>query len=95
MVGRGTGRGWGAIRAHLHLLKSLEAVRGCPRGRFRSGVLASCLSACKQGDGQRSGAIMSGEVLGAWRASSAFCGGINLPEGILERSTGSVASIAP
>ena len=55
--------------------------------------MASCLLACKQGDGQRSGAIMSGEVLGAWRASSAFCGGINLPEGILERSTGSVACL--
>jgi hypothetical protein len=39
------------------------------------------------------GASMSGEALVVWRASSAFGCGINLPDGILERSTGSVACL--
>ena len=39
------------------------------------------------------GASMSGEALVVWRASSAFGYGINLPDGILERSTGSVACL--
>ena len=36
---------------------------------------------------------MSGEVLVAWRASSAFGYAINLPDSVLERSTGSVTCL--
>ena len=74
-------------------MKSLEAVGGCPCERVRSGGSATCLSACNKAMGARTGDIRSGEALGAWRASSAFCGGIDLPEGILECSMGSVASL--